>query len=168
MADWLWDSDCRGLYNGLKNMPSPLQDFFVIKKAKLSTYTTRSKYKAMENKIEALELQNQVLKEEVSQLKEQMAQMFQILSQTNAAIMAMVNHNAVGHAQAGITVGLLPHAVRDQPYRMPYGWNIEDPTNEEQEQSKAEAQHQASRTTQPLVVHRQTPLIEDKWQSLEE
>ncbi|RDX98228.1 hypothetical protein CR513_18887, partial [Mucuna pruriens] len=51
---------------------------------------------------------------------------------------------------------------------MPYGWNTEDPVNEEQEQPKVEAQHQASRTTQPFVVHMQTPQMEDKWKSLEE
>ncbi|RDY07396.1 hypothetical protein CR513_08490, partial [Mucuna pruriens] len=110
----------------------------------------------MGNKIEALELQNQDLKGEVSQLKERMAQMFQILSQTNVAIMTMANHDAAGHAQVGNTIGPLPHL------------NIEDPINEEQEQPKAEAQHQATQTTQPFVVHKQTPQMKDKWQSLEE
>ncbi|RDX83405.1 hypothetical protein CR513_35676, partial [Mucuna pruriens] len=40
------------------------------RKAKLSAYMTRSKSKAMENKIEAFELQNRDLKGYVSQLKE--------------------------------------------------------------------------------------------------
>ncbi|RDX69965.1 hypothetical protein CR513_50848, partial [Mucuna pruriens] len=109
------------------------------KKAKLSAYTTRSKSKAMESKIKALELQNQDLKGEVSQLKEQMVQMFQILPQTNAAITTMANHGATGHSQVDNIVDPLPHAVRDLPYGMPYGWNAEAPTNEEWEQSKAEA-----------------------------
>ncbi|RDX70770.1 hypothetical protein CR513_49948, partial [Mucuna pruriens] len=125
------------------------------KKPKLSTYVTRSKSKAMENKIETVELQNQDLKGE-------------ILSQTNAAITAMANHSAVGHAQVDNTADPLPHAVRDLPYKMRYGWNNKDPTNEEKEQLKAEAQHQASQITQPLVVHRQTLSTKDKWQSLEE
>ncbi|RDY11817.1 hypothetical protein CR513_03457, partial [Mucuna pruriens] len=122
----------------------------------------------MENKIEELELKNQDLKGEVSQLKEQMAQMFQILSQTNAAIITMVNHDVVWYTQAGNTIGPLPHTESDPPYGMPHGWNTEDPANEKQEQSKVEVQHQASRTTQPLMVHKRTPLTKDKWKSLEE
>ncbi|RDX97228.1 hypothetical protein CR513_20030, partial [Mucuna pruriens] len=116
---------------------------------------TRSKSKAMESKIEALELQNQDLKGEN-------------LFQTNATITAMTNHGAAGHAQADNTTGPLPHIVRDLPYGMPYDWNTKDPTNEEQEQLKVEAQHQASQTTRPLVAHRKMLLTEDKWQSLEE
>ncbi|RDX82980.1 hypothetical protein CR513_36171, partial [Mucuna pruriens] len=46
------------------------------RKAKLSTYATRSKSKAMDNKIEALEQQNQELKGEMSLLREQMDQLF--------------------------------------------------------------------------------------------
>ncbi|RDY06116.1 hypothetical protein CR513_09946, partial [Mucuna pruriens] len=117
------------------------------KKAKLYTYATRSKSKAMENKIEALELQNQDLKREI-----------------NVTITAMANHSTTRHAQASNTIGPPPHAVRDPPY----GWNTEDPVNKEQEQLKVKVQHQALRTTQPFVVHRKTPQTEDKWQSLEE
>ncbi|RDX77970.1 hypothetical protein CR513_41821, partial [Mucuna pruriens] len=138
------------------------------RRAKLFTYTKRTKSKAVESKIETLELQNQDLKGEVSQLKEQMAQMFQILSQTNAIVMAMANHGTTGHAQAGNTASPPPYAVRDSPYGMPYEWNVETPANEEQEQLKTEAQHQVLRTTQPLVVYRQTPSTGDKWLSLEE
>ncbi|RDX79698.1 hypothetical protein CR513_39838, partial [Mucuna pruriens] len=66
----------------------------------------------------------------------------EIPSQTNAPITAMANYGATGHTQAGSTAGPLPHT--------------------------AEAQRQASRTTQPLVAHKQTLMTEDKWQSLEE
>ncbi|RDY06702.1 hypothetical protein CR513_09271, partial [Mucuna pruriens] len=70
-----------------------------VRKARLSTYVTHSKSKAMESKIEVLEFQNQDLKGEVGQLKEQMAQMFQILSQTNATITAMTHRHAVHQEQ---------------------------------------------------------------------
>ncbi|RDX82625.1 hypothetical protein CR513_36559, partial [Mucuna pruriens] len=129
---------------------------------------TCSRSKALESKIEALELENQDLKGDVSQLKEQMAQMFQNLSQTKVVVTAMANHSVVGHALTGNTIVPLPHVVRDPPYGMPYEWNVGTSTNEEQEQPETKAQHQASRTTRPSVVHRQTPLVEDKWQSLEE
>ncbi|RDX97807.1 hypothetical protein CR513_19381, partial [Mucuna pruriens] len=56
-----------------------------------------------------------------------------ILSQINVAITTMANHNAAGHALASNTAGPPPHVVRDLPYGMPYSWNTEDPSNEEQE-----------------------------------
>ncbi|RDX74114.1 hypothetical protein CR513_46172, partial [Mucuna pruriens] len=83
----------------------------------------------MESKVETLEQQNQDLKGEVGQLREQMAQIFQILTQTNAAVTSLVNTNATRYAQNGYA-----RNVRDPPYGMSQGWNIENATNEEQEQ----------------------------------
>ncbi|RDX95564.1 hypothetical protein CR513_21895, partial [Mucuna pruriens] len=82
-----------------------------------------------------------------------------MLSQTNVAVTAMANHDTTRHAQAGNTASPPPHAVRDPPYGMPYGWNVKTPANEEQEQLKTEAQHQASPQTNTFA--------EDKWRSLE-
>ncbi|RDY12081.1 hypothetical protein CR513_03166, partial [Mucuna pruriens] len=125
------------------------------RRAKPPAYTKRSKSKAMESKIETLELQNQDLKGK-------------ILSHTKVAVTTMANHNIIGHAQACNTVSPPPHVVRDPSYGMPYGWNVETPANEEQEQPKTGGQHQASWTTPSLVVHKKTPPAEDKWQPLEE
>ncbi|RDX73683.1 hypothetical protein CR513_46673, partial [Mucuna pruriens] len=114
---------------------------WVTRKGKQSVshhwYATRSKSKAMENKVEALEQHNQDLKGEMSQLKEQMAQMFQILSQTNAAITAMANQGAMGYAQLGYPNDPPPHNIRDLPYGIPYGWKIEGPAIEEHEKQNA-------------------------------
>ncbi|RDX74652.1 hypothetical protein CR513_45582, partial [Mucuna pruriens] len=92
----------------------------------------------------------------MSLLREQMAQMFQVLTQTNVAITAMANQNAVG---------LPPYVARDPPYEMPYRWNIEAPINEEQEQQNTmnndgasshvqkytRAHHQGSQIAQPFT-----------------
>ncbi|RDX93097.1 hypothetical protein CR513_24690, partial [Mucuna pruriens] len=108
------------------------------RKVKQSThqhkYTTILRSKVMESKVEALEQQNEDLRGEVGQLRKQMAQMFQILTQTNAAITALVSMNVVGYAQNGYAVGPSPRNVKDPPYGMPQGWNTENPDNEEQEQ----------------------------------
>ncbi|RDY14332.1 hypothetical protein CR513_00610, partial [Mucuna pruriens] len=91
----------------------------------------------MESKVEALEQQNQDLRGEVRQLREEMAQMFQMLTQTNAAVTALVNPNAAGYAQNAYVVGPSPCNVRDPPYGVPQGWNTENPAKEEQEQQNA-------------------------------
>ncbi|RDY06426.1 hypothetical protein CR513_09590, partial [Mucuna pruriens] len=86
---------------------------------------------------EALESQNQDLKEEVNQLKEHIAQMFQGLTQTNVAITTLASQNAARYVQASHTTGPPPCNTRDPPYGMSYGWNIENPTNDVQEQQNA-------------------------------
>ncbi|RDX82627.1 hypothetical protein CR513_36561, partial [Mucuna pruriens] len=97
--------------------------FWKDRKAKQSThqhkYTTRLKSKAMESKVEALEQQNQDLRGEVGQLWEQMAQMFQILTQSNVVVMALVNTNVAEYTQNGYACN---------------GWNTENAAKEEQKQ----------------------------------
>ncbi|RDX60683.1 hypothetical protein CR513_61154, partial [Mucuna pruriens] len=63
----------QSLYNNLKSLSSPPQGTLGKQSMSQHRYATRSKSKAMENKVEALKQQNQDLKGEVSQLKEQMA-----------------------------------------------------------------------------------------------
>ncbi|RDX86140.1 hypothetical protein CR513_32575, partial [Mucuna pruriens] len=70
----------------------------------------RLKSKVMESKVEALEQQNQDLR----------------------AVTTLVNTNTAGYAQNGYA-----RKVRDPPYGMPQGWNIENAANEEQEQQNA-------------------------------
>ncbi|RDX66104.1 hypothetical protein CR513_55164, partial [Mucuna pruriens] len=71
-------------------------------------------------------------------------------------------------------VGPPPHAARDPPYGMSYGWNIEAPNTVNNDdvgshvQKDIGAQHQGLRTAQPFTVHKQMPQTEEKWQSLEE
>ncbi|RDX60682.1 hypothetical protein CR513_61153, partial [Mucuna pruriens] len=60
--------------------------------------------------------------------------MFQILSQTNVAIIAMANQGAMGYAQPSYTTGPPPYNARDLPYEMSYGWKIEGPIIKEHEQ----------------------------------
>ncbi|RDY00262.1 hypothetical protein CR513_16578, partial [Mucuna pruriens] len=107
----------------------------------------------------------------MAELWEKMAQMFQILTQTNVVVTTLVNTNAVRYAHNGYACN-----VRDLPYGMLQGWNIENATNEEQEQKKAVnngpmfnassgagpnpkeysgSQHQTSGNPPPFVVHRQ-------------
>ncbi|RDX73876.1 hypothetical protein CR513_46447, partial [Mucuna pruriens] len=129
------------------------------KKAKQSMhqhkYTTRLKSKVMENKVEALEQQNQDLRGEVGQLQEQMVQMFQILTQTNVTVKALVNTNDVGYTQNGYA-----RNAKDPPYGMSSGAGLNP-------KKDSRTQHQTSGNPPPFVVLKQASHIEEKWQSLE-
>ncbi|RDY03907.1 hypothetical protein CR513_12451, partial [Mucuna pruriens] len=50
--------------------------------------------------------------------------------------MALANQNA-GYAQVGYATCPSPYNTRDPPYDMSYGWNTENPINEEREQQNA-------------------------------
>ncbi|RDX98902.1 hypothetical protein CR513_18117, partial [Mucuna pruriens] len=100
-------------------------------------------------------------------------------TQTNATVMTLANQSVVKYDQAGYAVGPPPRNARDPPYGMPYGWNTENPVNEEQEQQNVVndnkvgpmdigAQHNASWNATPFVIHRRAPQSKEKWKSLEE
>ncbi|RDX93148.1 hypothetical protein CR513_24621, partial [Mucuna pruriens] len=87
---------------------------------------------------------------------------------TNAAVTTLVNMNVVGYAQNGYA-----HNVRDPPYGMPHGWNIENAANEDSRadpnpKEDSGAQHQTLGNPPPFVVHKQASQTKEKWQSLEE
>ncbi|RDX96103.1 hypothetical protein CR513_21283, partial [Mucuna pruriens] len=134
--------------------PFAVSKYLVIRKTKQPVlqyrYATRSRSRAMENMVEALEQQNQDLRGE-------------ILTQTNTAIIALANHNAAKHTQAGYAACPPPHNTRDPPYGMPYGWNTDN--LEEREQQNA-ANNDGN--TVPHGSRGQVPPSEEKWQSLDE